>query len=121
VENEADVVAALSPFGFETIDPGTLAFDQQVRMFSEAELVVGAHGAALANLVFCPEGAAIIELFPPDYVNVCFWALATAVGTLRYRYLVGDGLPGRARPMLGVASDLTVDPGRVIELISDLV
>jgi capsular polysaccharide biosynthesis protein len=121
VENEAQVVAALAPFGFETIDPGALTFDEQVRMFSEAELVVGAHGAALTNLVFCPEGATIIELFSPDYVNVCFWALATAVGTLRYRYLVGDGRPGRVRPMLGVASDLTVDPGRVIELISDLV
>jgi capsular polysaccharide biosynthesis protein len=121
VENETHVIAALAPFGFETIDPGTLTFADQVRLFAEAEFVVGAHGAALTNLVFCPEGAAVIELFPPDYVNVCFWALATAVGTLRYRYLVGDGLPGRVRPMLGVASDLTVNPGRLVELISDLI
>jgi capsular polysaccharide biosynthesis protein len=121
VENESQVVAALTPFGFETIDPGTLTFAEQVQMFSEAELVVGAHGAALTNLVFCPDGAAVIELFPPDYVNVCFWALATAVGTLRYRYLVGDGRPGRVRPMLGVASDLTVNSGRLVELIADLI
>jgi capsular polysaccharide biosynthesis protein len=120
VENEVQVIAALAPLGFETIDPGGLSVAEQVRLFSEAELVVGAHGAALTNLVFCPAGAAVIELFPPDYVNVCYWALASAVGSLQYRYLVGDGLPGRVRPMHGVASDITIDPGRLGWLLADL-
>ena len=117
VVNEGEVLEALSPYGFETIDPGALSVAEQVRRFAEAEIVVGAHGAALTNLVFCPAGAAVVELFPPDYVNVCYWALAWAVGNLRYRYLVGDGLPKRARPMLGVASDVTVDPRQVVRLV----
>jgi capsular polysaccharide biosynthesis protein len=120
LENEAEVLRALVPRGFETVDPGTLSVTEQIRLFSEAEVVVGAHGAALTNLVFCPEGAAVIELFPPDYVNVCFWALASAVGGLRYRYLVGDGLPQRQRRMLGVASDVTVDPQQVLRLVDEV-
>jgi capsular polysaccharide biosynthesis protein len=120
VENEAEVLRALAPRGFETVDPGSLSVAEQIRLFSEAEVVVGAHGAALTNLVFCPAGAAVVELFPPDYVNVCFWALATAVGGLHYRYLVGDGLPTRQRRMLGVASDITVDPRQVVRLVDEV-
>jgi capsular polysaccharide biosynthesis protein len=120
VENEAEVIEALAPFGFETVDPGTLSSAEQVRLFAEAEVVVGAHGAALTNLVFCPEGAAVIELFPPDYVNVCYWALASAVGSLRYRYLVGDGRHRRNRPMVGVASDVRVDPTQIVRLLDQL-
>ncbi len=120
VENEAEVLAALSPYAFETVDPGALSVAEQVRIFAEAEIVVGAHGAALTNLVFCPAGAAVVELFPPDYVNVCYWSLAWAVGGLRYRYLVGDGWPKKPRPMLGVASDVTVDPRQMVRLVDEL-
>lgn len=120
LENEAEVLDALAPRGFETVEPGSLSVAEQIRLFSEAEIVVGAHGAGLTNLVFCPVGAAVIELFPPDYVNVCFWALASAVGGLHYRYLVGDGLPKRPRRMLGVASDITVDPQRLERLVDEV-
>ena len=86
----------------------------------DADVVVGAHGAALTNVVFCPPGASLVELFPPDYVNVCYWALTSAVGDVRYRYLVGDGHRARNRRMLGVASDITVDPAQVVRLVEEL-
>ena len=40
-------------------------------------------------------------------MNECFWALASTVEGLRYRYLVGDGSPVRSRRNRGVASDIT--------------
>jgi capsular polysaccharide biosynthesis protein len=81
-----------------------------VRVFAEAELVVAVHGAALTNLAFCPPGALVVELFAPDYVNVCYWALACQVEGLRYRYLVGRGrAPEPGAEMMGVASDLDID------------
>jgi capsular polysaccharide biosynthesis protein len=120
VENEVEVLEALAPYGFERVDPGKMTVAEQARLFAEAEFIIGAHGAALTNLVFCPPGTAVIELFPPDYVNVCYWALASAMGNLRYRYLVGDGLPKRTRPMLGVASDVTADPKQIVQLVDRL-
>ena len=122
VENEADLLAALEPLGFEAIDPAAMSPGEQVRAFAEAECIVGPHGAGLTNLAFAPAGAAVVELFAHDYVNECFWALATAVGRLRYRYLVGDGSAsgvgsGRNR---GVASDIRVDPRQVRRLLEDL-
>jgi capsular polysaccharide biosynthesis protein len=123
VENEAEVIAALAPLGFESIDPGRMSPSEQVRAFAEAECVVGAHGAGLTNLAFCPPGAAVVELFAADYVNECFWALATTVEGLRYHYIVGDGLVNssrKSRTNRGVASDIRVDPRQVLRLLDDL-
>jgi len=119
LENEAELLDALEPFGFEAVDPGAMAPAEQVRCFAEAECVVGVHGAGLTNLAFAPPGAGVVELFAPDYVNECFWALATTVDGLRYRYLVGDGTPSRARRKRGVASDVTVDPRQVVRLLAE--
>jgi capsular polysaccharide biosynthesis protein len=120
VDNEAELLAALEPLGFEAVDPGVLAPAEQVRAFAEAEYIVGPHGAGLTNLAFAAPGAAVIELFARDYVNECFWALACAVEGLRYRYLVGDGSPFRSRRNRGVASDITVDTRQVLRLLDEL-
>ncbi len=123
VDNERELLAALTPLGFEAIDPGALSPTEQVRAFAEAECIVGPHGAGLTNLAFAPAGAAVVELFAPDYVNECFWALATTVEGLRYRYLVGDGTPApRARPgrNRGVASDIRVDTRQLLRIIGEL-
>ena len=120
VENEAELVAALTPLGFEVVDPGALSPADQVRAFAEAEYVVGPHGAGLTNLVFAPPGAAAVELFARDYVNECFWALASTVEGLRYRYLVGDGSPVRSRRNRGVASDIRADTRQVLRLLEEL-
>ncbi len=121
VVNEAELLAALEPLGFEPVDPGSMSPAEQVRAFAEAECIVGPHGAGLTNLAFAPPGAAVVELFARDYVNECFWALATTVEGLRYRYLVGDGSlaawSGRNR---GVASDIVVDPQQVLRLLDGL-
>jgi hypothetical protein len=56
-------------------------------------------------------------------VNECFWALASTVEGLRYRYLVGDGSVNsswRSRANRGVASDIRVDPSQILRLLDDL-
>ena len=35
---------------------------EQIRLFSRASVIVGAHGAAFGNLVFAPAGAQVIEI-----------------------------------------------------------
>ena len=121
VDNEAELLAALGPLGFEAIDPGALSPAEQVRAFAEAECIVGPHGAGLTNLAFASAGATVVEIFARDYVNECFWALATTVPGLRYRYLVGDGSPAPSRRNRGVASDIRVDPRQVLQLLDGLV
>jgi capsular polysaccharide biosynthesis protein len=89
VLNEAELVNALRIDGFEVFYLEELSFADQVRLFAEAEIVVSAHGAGLSNLVFCPRGAGLVELFSPGYVNVCYWAVANQIG-VDYRYVLGE-------------------------------
>ena len=60
--NEDEIVEALAPLGVVPIVPSELTFSEQVDLFSRAELVVGAHGAGLTNVAFCPAGCGVIEI-----------------------------------------------------------
>jgi glycosyl transferase family 61 len=86
VLNEDAVVAALAELGFEAVTLGDLSFGAQLRLFAEAEIVIGAHGAGLANAVVTPESAWLLELVGDKVVNPMYAALASIVGA-RYGYV----------------------------------
>ncbi len=60
----------LQPFlerqGFTTYYMEDYSIDEQIDMFSQAEWVIGPHGAELGNLLFCRPGTRVLEL-APDY------------------------------------------------------
>ena len=89
VINELEVRDFLATLGFTTIIPESLSITEQVDLFSQVEVVISPHGAGLTNMMFCPGGTKIIELFNPDYVYGCFWAIASQVG-LDYYYLISQ-------------------------------
>ncbi len=123
VLNEDEVVALLASRGFEVVDPGTMSVAEQVRTFAEADVIVAAHGAALANLPFCSPGATILELFPSASMVPDYWKMASGVIGLEYRYLGGTG-PAAATDRAGfLVSDILVDvallEGMVDEIIAE--
>jgi capsular polysaccharide biosynthesis protein len=74
--------------GFQVIDPGKLSYETQVRLFDEAEIVVGEHGAAFANIGFCRPSTKVIELYHPRSNGMCYLSLA-AINGLQHHYFVG--------------------------------
>jgi len=91
VVNEAELQEFLSSQGFVTIRPESLSFLEQVALFAQAEVIIAPHGAGLANLAFCQPRTQVVELFTPDYVYGCFWAIASQ-RDLDYYYLVNSGI-----------------------------
>jgi capsular polysaccharide biosynthesis protein len=85
------LVEVLQSRGFTIVDPAELTFAEQVHLSGAAEMVVGSHGAALANLVFCSRGTSVVEIFSPGRVNVCYWALANQVG-VDYHYALAESV-----------------------------
>jgi capsular polysaccharide biosynthesis protein len=71
IVNEDALIGVLSRFGYTIVYPETLTFFEQVWIFSSATHVVGNLGAALTNLVFCPQGvklfALVTELMHDDF------------------------------------------------------
>jgi glycosyl transferase family 61 len=110
VRNEDAVLEVLAERGFTVVDPGSQPVAEQIRMFAEAEQIVGPHGAAMTNLLFVSPGCSVIELFAPDYVDVSYWKLVDCVPDVSYRYLLGEGrMPKPGREETGVMSDITID------------
>ena len=88
--HEKEIAAQLQKRGFDSVDCGKLSVQKQAEVFSSADVVVGAHGAALTNLVFCRPGTRVVELFSPAYVNPCYRDLCVAA-ELRHATVIGDG------------------------------
>ncbi|HTR40322.1 MAG TPA: glycosyltransferase family 61 protein [Pseudomonadales bacterium] len=88
--NEAELERALQAMGFVSIQPEQLKVVEQARLFSSAKCVVGAHGAGLANMVFAPPNALLVELFHPDTERrPCYQHLAASAGQ-RYASVIGQ-------------------------------
>jgi capsular polysaccharide biosynthesis protein len=90
VINEEDVLECLSEHSFTPVWLEDHDFTTQIALLSNAEVIVAPHGAGLTNLIWCKAGAKVLEVFAPNYVNVCFWAIANQIG-LEYFYLIGNG------------------------------
>ena len=88
--NEPEVVDLLGEYGFTPIELEDLPFRDQVSLFRAARIVIAPHGGGLANLVFSPPGATVIELFPAANIDL-YYRLSTQL-RLDYRYVKsGDG------------------------------
>ena len=62
--NEADLISKLRKEEFEIINPQHFAILEQMKIFSNAEIIVTPHGSNMSNLIFCKEGTKIIEISP---------------------------------------------------------
>jgi capsular polysaccharide biosynthesis protein len=112
---EDAVLEALKPLGFEAHCMENYTLREQAALFAGANAVVMPHGGGLANCVFLPRGAAVVELFDPSYLPTFMMPLAARMG-LRYAALVGAaGTPEQA-----AAQEIIVEPERVIESLKEL-
>jgi capsular polysaccharide biosynthesis protein len=90
--NEAEIEAYLFSLGFETVSCENISVRTQAAIFQHAEIVIGPHGAAFTNVVFCKPGTKVIEFFSPKWINPCYWTVCCEQG-LTYYYQIGEGVP----------------------------
>ncbi|MFL2889645.1 MAG: glycosyltransferase family 61 protein [Pelagibacteraceae bacterium] len=64
--NEEEVRDFLKKKNFEFLTLSKYDFIDQVRLFNNAECVIGLHGAGFANTIFCRPGTRILELRSED-------------------------------------------------------
>jgi capsular polysaccharide biosynthesis protein len=99
--NEAEVEEELTRNGFEAFEP---AGQTELHLkLSDVSHVVGIHGAALTNLVFCRPGTRVLELLPSDMPWRHFYSLCSS-GGMPYGVIVGKSLRER-RSLASPATD----------------
>lgn len=114
--NETGLETRLKAEGFVSTQPERLTVSAQASLFGAASCVVGAHGAGLANMVFAPPHALLVELFHPDIQRPYYKNLA-AVSELRYVSVMGrradNGSPRREEN-----AQFEIDPSVVSRVIA---
>lgn len=78
VINENKLIDMLLPFGFSAYHLEDLNFTDQVKLFSQAEIVIAPHGAGLVNMIFS-QNLTLIE-FLRQPINPIFFYMAKALG-----------------------------------------
>lgn len=70
---EERLISILKRCGFEIVDMQVLNVTEQIKIISSAQIVVGLHGAALTNTIFCKDGTRVIEIRssvkPPEFFS----------------------------------------------------
>lgn len=111
IVNESELLRVLAAFEFEVFELSQMPLGDQIRLFHQASVICGPHGAGLSNLIFAPENAMLIELTPHDTVNHCFWVQANSLGQ-KYTYLP-------IKP-INSARDMHLDPLKLQALFAAL-
>jgi capsular polysaccharide biosynthesis protein len=120
IKNHEEIIPLLEKFDFKIIKPEEMTLFEQVETFYNANFVIGAHGAALANLMFCKPDTNVIEIrsslhqgsFSAPFVYMWYKEL----NNLKYSLLLSEidessELKGRSK----MDSDLVID---IVELES---
>lgn len=120
--NEDAIATALVPLGFEVIESETMAFADQVATFAEAEVIVGAHGAGLANMVFTDPGTIVLELTHSRFRGLSSYDPLAQMFGVTFAVLVGATQlpPDQPEPERGENLDFTVKPEAVVGAVRAL-
>lgn len=95
ITNEEELLPALHQHGFTVIATENLSLREQVRLFRNAEVIAGPHGAGMTNMIFSPAGASVLELFSADNIRRCYWTLSHELGH-SYSFLIGEPVRGQS-------------------------
>jgi len=87
--NEVDLATSLETLGrpVKIVNPEPYSFFQMIEALSHAEVVVGGHGANLANMIFAPEGTKVIEIVPQVNFHLEDYHFRDLAGALNFTYV----------------------------------
>jgi hypothetical protein len=114
VRNEAELLQQLATLGFEPYEPGRLSLEEQVQLFSNAEVIIGPHGKGFTNLLYAGEST-LLELFPKRGADETYF-LAAAELDITYDF-VECPTPSSTANIPARDKDLIVPVAEVVETI----
>ncbi len=80
ITNQEEVSEFFKSCGWAVIDFEDLNFAEQIAWFHNAEAVVGEHGAAFTNLLWCRPKCRVMELCANNFLNGCYEGISLCLG-----------------------------------------
>lgn len=76
VTNESEILSLLTSLGFVSVSMDNLSIFQQASLFNSADIIIGPHGSAFVNMIYCQQNISVIEFFGPSYSSMHDFSLA---------------------------------------------
>jgi capsular polysaccharide biosynthesis protein len=86
--NEDELIEGLRQRDFEIVRLEELRLLDQIRLFQEARVIVGPHGAGHSNIMWSAPGSHLLEVFHPSWMHPSYAFLAD-LKKIHYHCLVG--------------------------------
>lgn len=116
--NEAEIYAIGQRYGFTTLENEHLSYQEQLAIYAGAEMVMGPHGAGFTNMLFAPQNATAIEMFPKHRAATFYRELCGQIGQ---RYVKFDGYITRLQPEKWADfGDFYIDPVETDRVLASL-
>lgn len=87
IVNEYEVETLLKQYGYVTLTLENYSVNKQAFLFNNATKIVGVHGGGFTNIIFCKQHTKIIEIFSPNWINLCYWTIAAQLN-LEYNSII---------------------------------
>ncbi len=90
LKNDQELSERLKLLNFTRIEPSSYTFEDQVRIFSEAEIIVGPHGSAFTNMIFMKPGGFVLDIIPEHWIGpgLNFTSHLSNLADLNYSFLL---------------------------------
>jgi hypothetical protein len=80
IQNEDKIVNLLkSKYNFIVLD-GSESLEKTMHIFTNAKIMLGAHGSLMKNMIWSKKNPILIELCPPTRANLDMWSNSTNLG-----------------------------------------
>ena len=113
IQTEATIRSILESAGFQTVFLEDLTWTEQAHIVSGAEIIVGLHGAGLANILFAK--ARLLIEFQNPLESRSYFALMARELNMSYAYVIGT-LQGHSSNY----DNIVIDPGALKDVLHRL-
>ncbi len=114
--NDGQIQSYLKSNGFSIVDMGDYMLDEQISIMKNADAVIGIHGAALTNTLYCKPGTKVIEIFPPNYGTNAFRTISEMLGH-QYIPLVGAAVENSTMEGVNTRENLFLEIEQLNEVL----
>ena len=117
VRNEDEIIEVLKKFNFTILEDKPRTNAEQMAIFNNAKIIIGPHGAAYANIVWCKPKTHLVELFAKNYYLPYYRYLAVKLD-LNYSAIFENNVEDTHYSHL--YEDMTIDPQRVQQALEEI-
>lgn len=87
--NEAEIAELVKTHGFQIVNPAKLCFNEQLDLFQNAKILMGAGGAVMANYLFANSNARIFALASEAAKDFVLPAAISSISGAHFEYVFG--------------------------------